>query len=400
MTPDPDDLLIELLSEPPPDDPYPLYHALRELAPNHPSMLGVRFLSSHEGCTELLRSGAFTTGFGFGGEGFEERPFIKKTLEILVFTNGAQHTRLRRLVSLAFSPKMVESVVPRLAAFVDETLDRIADAGSADLLVEFAMPVPAMVLTELLGAPYEDHRSIQAWVDAIANSMKPVLEDELVRRADIATVEFDAYIRQLMAERRKNPGDDLLSALLAVEEEGDRLTENELANLLFTIMAAGNETTTSLLTSGTLLLLTNPDEQRKLVDQPDLIGNAVDEMLRYEAPIQNSFMRIAAQDTELGGEEVVEGELVAALIGAANRDPAVFPDPDAFRIDRPNAHDHLSFGAGIHFCLGRRVGLQSGMIALDALIRRFPKLELTEPPKWRKTIPTRRIHRLDVVTGS
>jgi cytochrome P450 len=123
-------------------------------------------------------------------------------------------------------------------------------------------------------------------------------------------------------------------------------------------------------------------------------------MLRFEPPIQNSFMRIAAHDTELLGEEVVEGELVAALIGAANRDPAVFDDPDAFRIDRPNASDHLSFGAGIHICLGRRVGLQSGMIALDALIRRFPKLELTEPPKWRKTIPTRRIHRLDVVTGS
>jgi cytochrome P450 len=400
MTADPDDILIELLSEPPPDDPYPLYHALRDAAPNHPSMLGVRFVSSHAVCTELLRSGAFTTGFGFGGEGFEERPFIKKTLEILVFTNGEQHTRLRRLVSLAFSPKMVESVVPRLRAFVDETLDRIADAGSADLLVEYAMPVPAMVLTELLGAPFEDHRSIQAWVDAIANSMKPVLEDELVRRADVATVEFDQYIRQLMAERRRHPGDDLLSALLAVEEEGDRLTENELANLLFTIMAAGNETTTSLITSGTLMLLTHPDEYRKLVDEPELIGNAVDEMLRYEAPIQNSFMRIAAHDTELGGDEVVEGELVAALVGAANRDPAVFDDPDAFRVDRPNAADHLSFGAGIHFCLGRRVGLQSGMIALEALIRRFPKLELTEVPKWRKTIPTRRIHRLDVVTGS
>jgi len=397
---DPDDILIELLSEPPPGDPYRLYHALREAAPNHPSMLGVRFLSSHAGCTEVLRSGDFTTGFGFGGEGFEERPFIKKTMEILVFTNGEQHTRLRRLVSLAFSPKMVESVVPRLRAFVDQTLDRIADAGSADLLVEYAMPVPAMVLTELLGAPFEDHRTIQAWVDAVANSMKPVLEDELVARADVATVEFDDYIRRLMAQRRRHPGDDLLSALLAVEEEGDRLTENELANLLFTIMAAGNETTTSLIASGTLLLLTHPDEHRKLVDDPGLIGNAVDEMLRYEAPIQNSFMRIAAHDTKLQGEEVVEGELVAGLIGAANRDPAVFADPDAFRLDRPNADDHLSFGAGIHFCLGRRVGLQSGMIALDALVRRFPKLELTATPKWRKTIPTRRIDRLDVVTGS
>lgn len=397
---DPDDILIELLSEPQPEDPYPLYHALREAAPNHPSMLGVRFVSSHAGCTELLRSSSFTTGFGFGGEGFEERPFIKKTMEILVFTNGPQHTRLRRLVAIAFSPKMVESVVPKLAAFVDETLDRIADLGSCDLLTEYAMPVPAMVLTELLGAPFEDHRRVQAWVDAVANSMKPVLEDELVARADVATVEFDAYIRGLMAERKRNPGDDLLSALIAAEEEGDRLTENELANLLFTIMAAGNETTTSLISSGVKLLLTHPDEYRKLADDPSLIANAVDEMLRYEAPIQNSFMRIAACDTELMGEEVVEGELVAALVGAANRDPAVFDDPDRFLVDRPNADDHLSFGSGIHFCLGRRVGLQSGIAALSSLVRRFPKLELAGEPRWRKTIPTRRLDRLDVVTGA
>jgi cytochrome P450 len=148
------------------------------------------------------------------------------------------------------------------------------------------------------------------------------------------------------------------------------------------------------------LLLSHPDEYRKLVDEPSLIGNAVDEMLRYEAPIQNSFMRIAACDTELMGEEVVEGELVAALVGAANRDPAVFDEPDRFLIDRRNADDHLSFGSGIHFCLGRRVGLQSGMVALSSLIKRFPKLELAEETRWRKTIPTRRLDRLDVVTGA
>ena len=165
-------------------------------------------------------------------------------------------------------------------------------------------------------------------------------------------------------------------------------------------MAAGNETTTSLISSGTYLLLASPSEYRKLVDDPGLIGNAVDEILRYEAPIQNSFMRIAAHDTELGGEEVVEGELVAALVGAANRDPAVFDDPDRFLVDRRGADEHLSFGSGIHFCLGRRVGLQSGMVALASLIRRFPKLELAEETRWRKTIPTRRLDRLDIVTGA
>ena len=395
---DPDDLIIELLSEPTSQDPYPLYHALREVAPNHPSMLGVRFVSSHAGCVELLRSHDFTTGFGLAGEGFEDRPFIQKTMEILVFTNGDQHTRLRRLVGLAFSPRRVEAVEPRLQAFVDTLLDDIAAAGGAELITEYAMPVPAMALTEMLGAPYEDHRAIQGWVDAVANSMKPVLEDELVRLADIATVEFDGYIRDLIAERRKNLGDDLLSALIAAEEEGDRLTENELANLLFTIMAAGNETTTSLISTGTKLLLENPDEHKKLAADPSLIGNAVEEMLRYEAPIQNAFMRIADRDTVLMGDEVVEGEMVAALIGAANHDPAVFPDPDRFVVDRPGAENHLSFGGGIHFCLGRRIGLQSGMLALSALLRRFPDLKIEGTPTWRKTIPTRRLDRLDVTT--
>jgi cytochrome P450 len=396
---DPDDILIELLSEPQTQDPYPLYRGLRETAPNHPSMLGVRFVSSHRGCIELLRSPDFTTGFGLAGGGFEDRPFIKKTMEILVFTNGDQHTRLRRLVGIAFNSKAVDRAAPRLEAFVDELLDGLAEPGKAELVTEYAMPVPAMALTLLLGAPYEDHRSIQAWVDAVANSMKPVLEDELVRRADVATVEFDAYIRDLIADRRKDVGEDLLSELILAEEEGDRLTENELANLLFTIMAAGNETTTSLISSGTMLLLSHPSEHAKLRQDPSLIGNAVEEILRYEAPIQNTFMRIAAKDTTLMGDEVVEGEMVAALVGAANRDPEVFADPDAFIIDRANADAHLSFGWGVHYCLGRRVGLQSGMLALGKLFERFPALSMAETPGWHKTLPTRRLERLDVTLG-
>jgi cytochrome P450 len=153
-----------------------------------------------------------------------------------------------------------------------------------------------------------------------------------------------------------------------------------------------------------MMLLTHPEEYKKVVAEPALMANAVDEMLRYEAPIQNAFMRIAARDTVLAGEEVVEGEMVAALIGAANRDPATFDEPDRFRVDRPNADAHLSFGSGIHFCLGRRVGLQSGIMALSSLIARFPDLRLAQQsgsrqPAWRKTIPTRRLDRLDVTTG-
>jgi cytochrome P450 len=208
---------------------------------------------------------------------------------------------------------------------------------------------------------------------------------------------FHAYIRDLLAERRANPGDDLISALCAVEEEGDRITEAELLNVLFTIMAAGSETTTSLIASGTMLIGSHPAEREKLLADSALVSNAVDEILRYEAPVQNSFMRVALRDTTLGGDEVVEGEHVVALIGAANRDPARFAEPDRFLIDRANAGDHLAFGNGTHLCLGRILARQQGMSALGTLFRRFPHLSLIDDqPVWRKTLPTRRLDRLHV----
>lgn len=395
---DPDDLAIELMGDPQPADPYPLYHALRAAAPNHPSMLGVRFVSSYAGSIELLRSADFGQSFGFGSEDrFEDSAFIRMVGEMLILTNPPQHTRLRRLVSIAFSPRMIERQIPRIQANVDTLLDRMAAAGGGDLVAEFANPIPAMMLCDLLGAHFEDQEMIQRWSDAVADAVKPVLEDEVLHAADEAVLAFHAYIRDLVAERRTNPGDDLISALGAVEEEGDRISEAELLNVLFTIMAAGSETTTSLIASGTMLLGSHPSEREKLLADPALVSNAVDEILRYEAPVQNSFMRVALRDTVLCGDEVVEGEHVVALIAAGNRDPAHFADPDRFLVDRPNAGDHLAFGNGTHFCLGRVLARQQGMAALGTLFRRFPDLSLVDDgPVWRKTLPTRRLDHLTV----
>ncbi len=394
---DPDALTIELMSDPQPADPYPLYHALREAAPNHPSMLGVRFVSSYPGCLELLRSPDFGQSFGFGSEEYGDSAFIRMVGEMLILTNPPQHTRLRRLVSIAFSPRMIERQGPKIQANVDALLDEMAAKGGGDLVVEFANPIPAMMLCDLLGAHFEDQPKIQAWSDAVADAVKPVLDEEVLRCADEAVLAFHAYIRQLLDERRADPGDDLISALCAVEEEGDRITEAELINVLFTIMAAGSETTTSLIASGTMLIGSHPEERAKLVADPALVSGAVDEILRYEAPVQNSFMRVALRDTVLCGDEVVEGEHVVALIGAANRDPGHFADPDHFAIDRPNAGEHLAFGNGHHFCLGRVLGRQQGMLALGTLFRRFPELRLLDDgPVWRKTLPTRRLDHLNV----
>ncbi|HEY4408245.1 MAG TPA: cytochrome P450, partial [Acidimicrobiia bacterium] len=258
---DPDDLTIELMGDPQPGDPYPLYHALREAAPNHPSMLGVRFVSSYAGCIELMRSADFGQSFGFGSEEYGDSAFIKMVGEMLILTNPPQHTRLRRLVSIAFSPRMIERQIPKIQGNVDTLLDQMAAKGGGDLVAEFANPIPAMMLCDLLGAHFEDQPKIQGWSDAVADAVKPVLDEEVLRRADEATLAFHGYIRDLVAERKADPGEDLISALCAVEEEGDRITETELVNVLFTIMAAGSETTTSLIASGTMLIGSHPDER-------------------------------------------------------------------------------------------------------------------------------------------
>ncbi|GAA0617324.1 cytochrome P450 [Sporichthya brevicatena] len=397
LSTDPDDLLIELMSEPQPADPYPLYHALRSVAPNFPSILGVRFLSSHAACLDMLRSTAFQNGFGSGADEFADHPFIKMTKEILIFTNPPQHTRMRRLAAFAFTPKTVVNLRPAVQAFVDERLDAMADAGKSEIMADLGSPVPAMVVCKLLDAPMDDYAMVQAWVDAVSAPMKPVLEADLIELADAATIEFDAYIKDLIAARRRNLGDDLLSRLIAAEEDGDRLTTTELANLLFTIIAAGNETTAGLITTGTYLLLSNPEQRVRLGERPELIENTIDEILRYESPLQNVFMRFALEDTEIDGEPIIQNEQVMGLIAAANRDPAVFPDPDRFDIERTNLNETLAFGHGIHFCIGRAIGRQTGVVTLGSLFRRFPDMRLAAEPTWRKTLPSRRLDRLDVL---
>lgn len=394
---DPDGLAIELMSDPQPADPYPLYHALREAAPNHPSMLGVRFLSSYAGCLELVRSPDFGVSFGFGSEEYGDSAFIRGIREMLILTNPPQHTRLRRLVSSAFSPRMIERQTPNIETHVNTLLDRMAAAGGGDLMDVFAIPIPARVLCDLIGADPEDALRLRDWGENIADAVKPVLDEDILRTADAAVTGFHAFVREILDKRRANPGDDLITALCAVEEEGDRLTEAELVNLLFTIMGAGSETTTNLIASGAMLIASHPSERSKLLEDPAIASNAVDEILRYEPPVQNSFMRLALRDTFIGGEEVVEGEHVVGFLAAANRDPEIFAEPDRFLIDRANARDHISFGNGIHFCLGRALGRQQGIIALGTLFRRFPDVALVDDePVWRRTLPTRRLDHLNV----
>jgi cytochrome P450 len=325
--------------------------------------------------------------------------------ESLILLNPPEHTRLRRLVSLAFSTRMIKDLSPRIQDRVDALLDVVAekmtDGGTADIVTDVAMPLPALVIGEMLGAREEDQERLREWEEAIADNVKPILDEELLRRADRATKELHNYIRELIDERRVRPGDDIISVLTRLESEGETLTEIEAVNVIFTIMAAGAQTTTATLTTAVWLLLSDPNVRTRLVAEPELIPNALDEVMRFEAPVQNTFMRIALRPTELGGEKVEEGEHVVGFFAAANRDPCAFERPDAFEVDRAELAKSLAFGSGIHTCLGRALGRQQVIQGVETILRRFPHLRLAEQEiTWRRLLPVRQLDHLYVKNGS
>lgn len=399
-----DAIIGQLLSPAALENPYPMYDRLRELAPNHLSAVGVRFVSTHELCLELLKSKDFGQSFGLGSEGRDtESAFITTIKESLILSDPPRHTRLRKLVNLAFSARMIKELSPRIQERVDSLLDDMAETmsreGRADLVTYLAMPLPAMVLGEMLGARPEDRDRLREWEEAIANVVKPVLDEELLLRADWATKELHSYIRELIDERRQTPGTDIISVLAKIESEGDTLTESELVNVVFTIMAAGSQTTTATLSTMTYLLLRDRADWTRLTEDAALIPGALDEVMRFEAPVQNSFMRVAVRQTVLGGVTVEEGEHVVGLLAAANRDPKVFAEPDELVLDRAEVAKSLAFGSGIHSCLGRALGRQQVIQGVESILRRFPDLALSEQEiTWRRLLPVRQLDHLYVET--
>lgn len=399
LTADADDLVIELLDTPPPADPYPLYQRLREIAPNHPSILGMRFLSRWEDCYELLRSPDFSQAMGShvtsSDPRFDTSAFLQAMSDMLIFTNPPQHTRLRRLVIRAFTPKIAEGMRGYIQQRTDACLDKLAADGGGDLVQLLAQPLPTAVICTMLGVPERDHADVRRWTDELAMAVKPVIDDEGLHRADHAVEAMHRYIRELIEVKRETPADDLLTALIAVEDAGTSLNESELVSLFVTLLGAGSETTTNLISCGTLALLHNEGPRKQFLADPSLDSRVVEELVRFEAPIQNAFPRVADRDTSIGGEEVVEGELVAAITGAANHDPAAFPDPDQLRFDRPTDRPHLSFGQGIHICIGSSLARQEGAIVFRTLFERFPRLRLVdENPPWREAFTLRGLKEL------
>lgn len=375
-------------------DPYPLYHRFRAEDPVHLSPLGVWILTRYADAAAVLRNPRFSSDHRHaqGEVAFasaqRDPELLERRSTAMLFSDPPDHTRLRGLVNKAFTPRTVEGLRPRIGRIASDLLDRAEGAGGMDLVADFAYPLPLTVISEMLGVPPEDRETFKAWSTTLAANLDPLIPPEAVARAMAAGDAFDEYFRALIAERRARPRDDLLSALIAAEEAGDRLTEDELLATLTLLLVAGHETTVNLIGNGTLALLRNPGELERLRANAALAPAAVEELLRYDSPVQLTA-RTALEDADVAGTVIPKGRTAVVVIGAANRDPAEFPDPDRLDVGRADVR-HLAFGGGIHFCLGASLARVEGEIAITALLRRFPAIALAaDAPQWRETITLR-----------
>jgi cytochrome P450 len=322
---------------------------------------------------------------------------VKALEQNMLDVDDPGHRRLRNLVNKAFSRPRIEALREKADAIARDLLARIPDKGAADLVGRFALPFPLTIICELLGVPGADQHKFHKWSSAFLSTTS---ELQMVFALP-AVLAFIAYLRRLIAKRRASPEDDLITALVQAEEEGNRLNERELVAMVLILLIAGHETTVNLIGSGTLALLENPAQRRALIDDPSLMPTAVDELLRYTAPVETATERYAATDVSIGGVTLRRGDLVLAVIASANRDERTFVEPDQINLARaPNPH--LAFGDGIHYCLGHQLARMEAEIAFTRLFTQFPNMALAVPVDrlmWRKTTTVRGLSALPVMLG-
>jgi pimeloyl-[acyl-carrier protein] synthase len=374
---------------------YATYAAIREQQPIYPADLGGwRFwlLTRHADVDAVLRDNRF--GRGTSVKTAEQirmepepyRAIVAMLNDWMILRDPPDHTRLRKLVNRAFTPRVIEGLRPRIQQIADELIERVAGRGSMDLIADYAFPLPIIVIAELLGIPADLFRR---WSSVLVQNIDLNQSNLTAIEGSKVALELAAYLRTMIAERKRQPQADLISELIAAEEQGDKLSEDELIANCALLLAAGHETTVNLIGNGTLALLRNPGQLAMLRHEPALIPNAVEELLRYDSPVQMTF-RDVLEDVELEGVPMRRGQQVCTAFGAANRDPAIFAAPDMLDITRKEASKHLAFAAGIHFCVGAALARAEGQIAIGTLARRLPTLHLqmAEPP-LRETIVLR-----------
>jgi pimeloyl-[acyl-carrier protein] synthase len=380
-----DGIVRELMTPPYPRHPHPLYHELRDLSPVFESQMGLWVLTSYEACALAFRSPAFGQGEAARvvrlDPRFERSAVLQSLGQMMVFMDPPDHTRLRRIVARVFNPQVIVRLRPYVQQVVDDLVEPLMGSGEIDLVTRFTDLIPVTVICELLGVPHEDHEQCRTWSEEIALAIEPTVADDLLNRADVATLAYREYFTSLVAEKRSRPREDLLTLLVRAEDDGDSLSTDELVAMATLLLGAGFETTRNGIAGGLLALYAHPQELVRLRKSPSLDRAAVDEVLRYVSPNQTSVARFALENVEIDGMTIPSGAVVAPCIAAANRDPDRFPDPDRLSFDRPD-NMPLTFAPGPHLCLGAPVARLEIEVALGTLVRRFPDLQLLDldPP--------------------
>lgn len=378
-------------------NPYPYYERLRTMDPMHVNAHGAFVASRHAEVSLVLRDKRFGKDYvertirRYGPKIMEE-PVFRSMSHWMLQQDPPDHTRLRGLVVKAFTARRVEDMRPRIQQIVDETLDRIIPQGKMDLIEDYAFRLPVTIICDMLGIPHENRELFYKGSRDGGRILDPVpLTPKEIEAGNAANMMAAMYFHQLFELRRKQPGDDLITQLVQAEEDGEKLTNEELTANIILLFGAGHETTVNLIGNGLLALHRNPDQLALLKANPGLITNAIEEFLRYDSSVQLTG-RVALEDVEdLGGKRIPKGDTVLCLLGSANHDTAVYPDhPEKLDITRPNVRP-LSFGGGIHFCLGAQLARIEAEIAISTLLRRIPDLRLdnAENPEWRPTFVLR-----------
>ena len=383
-------------------NPYPTYKELRERDPYHPSPLtGALVLSKYDDVDEILRNyKVFSNGRARAAGRNRIRRNVSEQIETeiqpsMLTLDPPDHTRLRGLVSRAFTPRQIAKMEDHIRVTAHALLDEVEGQNEFDLMSNLASLLPTVVIAEMIGVPTEDRAQFKQWSDRFARVLEPNLDErELGQVFDTAQL-FDGYFKQIVAQHRENPRDDLVSRLIEAEEEGDQLSEEEMIVTLRLLLVAGNETTTNLIGNGLKALLEHPEQLELLRQQPELIDNAIEELLRFDSPVQVDG-RVTLDEFQIDRHTLMPGKPVSLLIGGANRDPEEFKDPESLDITREDS-GNISFGRGIHHCLGAPLARLEGKIAFEAMLERFSDIQLgTRRPVYKPNIVLRGLEHLDI----
>jgi cytochrome P450 len=412
-----DALLLEVLITPDGRaDPYGSYAQMHESGPIHRTSFGPLLVTGYHESLGVLRDPKLGRGLsgdqgplnmfgggggaGDGGGGTRRRgEFFDRAQHNMLLADPPDHTRLRQLVSRTFTPRQIDRLRPAVHQLVDQLLADMAEAGTIDFLADFALPLPMSVIGELVGVPAGDRATLQPLVRAVAKGIEPILTDEEATESTVAMEQLGEYFADLLDQRRRHPTDDLMSGLAHAKEKDDCLTDDEVCSTAILLFAAGFETTTNLLGNGLLALLRHPDQLELWRHTPALAASATEELLRWDSPVQLNI-RAALEDSELGRATIAAGERIIVLQGAANRDPRRFNEPNTLDLTRTD-NVPLSFGWGIHHCIGAGLARMEGEIAFTSLLERFPTIELcTEAPEWRPSFTLRGLLNLPIAVST